>query len=275
MAVLHFDFLSLFLFRRKANAHMQQQPRSLKRPIESDFDDENDDDVENEICFSLTKRRAPPSISFDDDSPPSSWTVTNDHIEEDRASSSIDYYFDDDLDEDSFILPISAHDLPVSPRHALQLATVYEFLRHFSSLLRLSPFFFEDFCAATVTSTEANNTLFAQIHICLLRLLIKQDEDDGITYASQTDIKGIVDLTFVTLDYLTWPYVLQLFASAHSQLKSAVSNIGQYPFGTNIEMKINVLMALCDLVMTTKVLRKEFDETKPKQHDDNCRQCQK
>lgn len=84
-----------------------------------------------------------------------------------------------------FHWPDSCTDLHVSPRQALHLTNIDEFLRHFSIILRLSPF------------------LFSQIDPCLFRLLIKQDEDDGISYTSITEINDIVDLSFVTMDSFT------------------------------------------------------------------------
>ncbi|CAM4973547.1 unnamed protein product [Rotaria socialis] len=245
----------------------------MQRSMDSDFEDENG------ICYT-SKRRAHALVQhYDDDSfPSSSWTNPNENeIEEDQCSSSIDYYHHDqeDIDDEIFNLPISSNDLSVTPKQALHLATIYEFLRHFSPILRLSPFLFEHFCTSIIQSIDINNILFSQIHICLLRLLIKQDDDDGITYASETDIKGIIDLSFVTMDYITWPYILQLYITSHPQLKMFSSIVKEYPFNTDIQDKIDVLSALCDVALTTKTIRREFDDTKPKQHDDNCRQCQK
>ncbi|CAF1285366.1 unnamed protein product [Adineta ricciae] len=245
----------------------------MRRSIESDFEDEN------EICYT-SKRRAHPIVQhYDEDSlPSSSWTnnPNENDVDEDQRSSSIDYYDnEEDMDDEIFDLPASSNDLPVAPQQALYLATIYEFLRHFSPILRLSPFLFEHFCTSMLQSIDLNNVLFSQIHICLLRLLIKQDDDDGITYASETDIKGIIDLSFVTMDYITWPYILQLYITSHPQLKMFATVIKEYPFNTSIEDKIDVLLALCNVALTTKTIRREFDDTKPKQHDDNCRQCQK
>lgn len=242
----------------------------MQRSMDSDFEDEN------EICYTSKRRAHPIPPHFDDDSlPSSSWT--NPELEEDQGSSSIDYYHpqEQDVDDEIFDIPPSSNDLSVTPQQALHLATIYEFLRHFSPILRLSPFLFEHFCTSVIQSSDIDNKLFSQIHICLLRLLIKQDDDDGISYASETDIKGIVDLSFVTMDYLTWPYILQLYVMSHPQLKFLTSIVKEYPFQTDIDEKIDVLLGLCDVVLTTKTIRREFDDTKPKQHDDNCRQCQK
>ena len=242
----------------------------MQRSMDSDFEDEN------EICYT-SKRRAHPLLpQYDDDSFPSSSWANATEIDDDQRSSSMDYYHnDEEMDDELFQLPASSDDLGVTPQQALRLATVYEFLRHFSPILRLSPFLFEHFCPAMLNSLESNNFLFSEIHICLLRLFIKQDEDDGMTYASETDIKGIIDLSFVTMDHFTWPYILQLYVSSHPQLKHLASVVHDYPFHTEIEEKIELLLALCNVALTTKIIRREFDDTKPKQHDDNCRQCQK
>ena len=240
--------------------------------IESDFEDEN------EICYTSKRRAALPAFhsNYDEDSfPSSSWANTTE-FDDDQGSSSMDYYpTDEQIDDIQFQLPVSSTDLHVPSRQALHLASIYEFLRHFSPILRLTPFLFEHFCTAMIESSHLNNLLFSQIHICLLRLLIKQDDDDGLTYASETDIKGIIDLSFVTMDYLTWPYILQLYVNSHPQLKYFHSIVHQYPFEVDLDEKIELLQGLCDVALTTKIIRREFDDTKPKQHDDNCRQCQK
>jgi DDT domain len=48
------------------------------------------------------------------------------------------------------VLPPSSEDLLISSDLVLKACSTYEVLRHYRLLLRLSPFRFEDFCAALV-----------------------------------------------------------------------------------------------------------------------------
>ena len=56
-------------------------------------------------------------------------------------------------------LPKGSEDLMVPDKHILDVFSAYEILRHFSPILRLSPFKVEDFCAALVSEDEADRTL--------------------------------------------------------------------------------------------------------------------
>ncbi len=66
-------------------------------------------------------------------------------------------------------LPESSADLALAPEYCLSALTVYEALRQFSVILRLSPFRLEDFFAALRAEEEQAN-LLSEIHICLMKV---------------------------------------------------------------------------------------------------------
>ena len=61
--------------------------------------------------------------------------------------------------------------LPILP----QVLSMYEILRRFQTILRLSPFRLEDFCAAL--SSEDQSNLLSEVHLSLLKTLIRQVEN--------------------------------------------------------------------------------------------------
>jgi len=54
-------------------------------------------------------------------------------------------------------IPPSSEDLLVSSELALKASGIYEIIRHFLPLLRLSPFLFEEMCAALQDEKQARH----------------------------------------------------------------------------------------------------------------------
>ena len=54
-----------------------------------------------------------------------------------------------------------------------QVVSIYEILRRFQTILRLSPFRLEDFCAAL--SSEDQSNLLSEVHLSLLKALIRYE----------------------------------------------------------------------------------------------------
>ena len=57
-----------------------------------------------------------------------------------------------------------------------QVVSIYEILRRFQTILRLSPFRLEDLCAAL--SSEDQSNLLSEVHISLLKTLIRYEPND-------------------------------------------------------------------------------------------------
>jgi len=67
---------------------------------------------------------------------------------------------------------------------------VYEVLRQYRAIVRLSPFRFEDFCAAL--AAEEQSVLIVEIYSSLLRSLMREDEGNNTTYGP-SDVKVELD----------------------------------------------------------------------------------
>lgn len=59
---------------------------------------------------------------------------------------------------------------------------MHEILRCFYRLIQLSPFLFEDFCSALRSVNQSN--LLAEIHIALIRLLLRDDEEEQTIFVT-------------------------------------------------------------------------------------------
>ena len=74
-------------------------------------------------------------------------------------------------------LPKSSDDLLIDPKQSFKAAGVYEVLRHYYLLLRLSLFRFEDFCAALASEEQSN--LLSEVHIALLKSILRAEDKEN------------------------------------------------------------------------------------------------
>uniref|UniRef100_A0A8B9RA92 Bromodomain PHD finger transcription factor n=1 Tax=Astyanax mexicanus TaxID=7994 RepID=A0A8B9RA92_ASTMX len=95
--------------------------------------------------------------------------------------------------------------------HLLTAISIYEVLRNFSTVLRLSPFRFEDFCSAL--SGQEQCTLLAETHISLLKAILSE-EDTSNTSFGPTDLKDSVNSTLYFMDGMTWPAVVRAYCES-------------------------------------------------------------
>ena len=84
---------------------------------------------------------------------------------------------------------------------------MYEVLRRYHQILRLSPFRVEDFCAALASEEQSN--LLSEVHIALLRTLVRSEESGAALGAP--DQKDTVQSVFFFMDSVTWPEALRQF----------------------------------------------------------------
>ncbi|KAI4894062.1 hypothetical protein NFI96_019329 [Prochilodus magdalenae] len=168
-------------------------------------------------------------------------------------------------------LPKSSDDLLVPATHLLTAASIYEVLRNFSSVLRLSPFRFEDFCAAV--SGQEQCTLLAETHIALLKAILRE-EDASNTSFGPADLKDSVNSTLYFMDGMTWPEVVRAYCESdpeyHHVLKFQDGE--DYPFEP-LESKLKVLQFLVDQFLATNRAREELMSEGVVQYDDHCRVC--
>ncbi|XP_003241005.1 nucleosome-remodeling factor subunit NURF301 isoform X2 [Acyrthosiphon pisum] len=173
-------------------------------------------------------------------------------------------------------LPKSSEDLLVPTEHIMQALSVYEVLRRFKSQVRLSPFRFEDFCAALVY--EEQSYLLAEVHIMLLKAILRE-EDLQQTHYGAVDQKDSINSVLYFMDTFTWPEVLREYIESDKsfdpQVLKVFNNGDEYPF-TNIKNRLSVLQFLTDQFLTSTLIREDFiHEGHSFQYDDHCRVCHK
>lgn len=126
-------------------------------------------------------------------------------------------------------LPKSSDDVLVPATHLLTAASIYEVLRYFSTVLRLSPFRFEDFCAALVGQEQC--TLLAEAHISLMKAILRE-EDTSNTSFGPADLKDSVNSTLYFMDGMTWPEVVRAYCQSDPEYRHALSvqNQDDFPY---------------------------------------------
>lgn len=154
-------------------------------------------------------------------------------------------------------LPKSSEDLLIPREIVMSVLSIYEVLRHFRNLVRLSPFRLEDFCASLVCEDQTNQ--LAEIHIMLLKALFRE-EDSQQTHFGPLDQKDSVNVALYLLDYMTWPEVLRAYVEADSSFDQNVLHVltnNDYPFA-HVEDRIKVLQFLTDQFLITNPVREDL-----------------
>nr|CAB3516219.1 unnamed protein product [Spodoptera littoralis] len=172
----------------------------------------------------------------------------------------------------SLELPASSDDLLIPQNLILQVVGVYEVLRHFRHLVRLSPFRIEDLCAAI--SCEEQSNLLVEVHMMLLKALLRE-EDAQQTHFGPLDHKDSVNITLFLLDVMTWPEVLRIYIESDKSFDQNVVrilNACEYPF-TTVDERLAVLQFLCNQFLITNPVRDDLLSEVPIHYDDHCRVC--
>lgn len=149
---------------------------------------------------------------------------------------------------------------------------MYEVLRTFSTVLRLSPFRFEDFCAALAGQEQC--ALLAETHIALLKAILREEDSSNTTFGP-ADLKDSVNSTLYFVDGMTWPEVVRAYCESETEYAGAALDhleADEYPYGP-LESKVKVLQFLVDRFLTTNMAREELMSEGAVQYDDHCRAC--
>uniref|UniRef100_A0A8C4T3U0 Bromodomain PHD finger transcription factor n=1 Tax=Erpetoichthys calabaricus TaxID=27687 RepID=A0A8C4T3U0_ERPCA len=167
----------------------------------------------------------------------------------------------------------SSEDLMVPSEQLLNVSAIYEVLRNFGTVLRLSPFRFEDFCAALVSQEQC--TLIAETHISLLKAILREEDTSNTTFGP-ADLKDSVNSTLYFIDGMTWPEVVRVYCESDKEYHHVLpyQEVEEYPYGP-LESKIKVLQFLVDQFLTTNIAREELMSEGVIQYDDHCRVCHK
>ena len=178
-------------------------------------------------------------------------------------------------DVPSLVLPTSSTDLLLPIEHLMDCLGIYEVIRHYRVILRLSPYTFEDFCSALMN--EEMSTLLTETHIQLLKSLLREEEGNNTTFGP-TDNKDSINISLFFLDSLTWAEPVRAFLESDNapENKFALQSIENpsYPF-VSLGERINVLKVLSDLFLSTNCVREEIMNEGNIQYDDHCRACHK
>lgn len=171
---------------------------------------------------------------------------------------------------DELDLPKSSDDLLLDRDLIMKAVAIYEPLRRFHQIVRLSPFLFEDFCAAL--GSEETSPLLTEIHIQLLKTILREEEANQTTFGP-VEVKDSTQAVLFFIDNLTWPECLRSYvesdtkwAEVHRELCSV-----EYPF-CKPELRIRILSWLVDQFLATSLVRDAL-VTEGIKHDDHCRVC--
>ncbi|XP_022221729.2 nucleosome-remodeling factor subunit NURF301 isoform X3 [Drosophila obscura] len=169
-------------------------------------------------------------------------------------------------------LPDSSADLSMANVHVLRALSIYEVLRRFRHLVRLSPFRFEDFCAAL--TCDEQSALLTDVHIMLLKAILREEDVQG-THFGPLDQKDTVNISLYLIDAITWPEVLRSYVESDKTFDRQVYHIlsrTEYPY-TGIENRLGVLQFLADQFLTANSIRDVMLQEGPIHYDDHCRVC--
>lgn len=177
------------------------------------------------------------------------------------------------------LLPDSASDLLIKDGKLLMRSiSVYEILRRFSHIIRLTPFKFEDFSAALIA--EDQSALLAEVHIQLLKTLMREDRQQQ-TWLGPPDLRDSVNVYLQLMDHLNWPSSLRIYLSAdpfgNQQFIKTLNQYPSYPLDVEIDTRLEVLEELCEQFLLSNLAREEVVNggNGSIKHDTTCRSCSK
>lgn len=158
----------------------------------------------------------------------------------------------------------------------MECLSVYEVLRHFRTILRLSPFIFEDLCAALVH--DDISTILNEIHITLVKAMLREEDGNNTTFGP-SDLKDSINVYLFFLDAMTWPEIVRGYLETDNKYNEhceAISVLQQqdFPFVSFTE-RLKVLRVLTDLYLSTNSVREEIMNEGNIHYDDHCRSCHK
>lgn len=180
-----------------------------------------------------------------------------------------------------YSLPDSSTDLLIKDgRHLMRSLSVYEVLRRFSHILRLTPFRYEDFSAALLSNEQS--ALFAEIHIQLLKTLVREDRIQQ-TWLGPQDIRDSINIYLYSADHICWPAALRVYLTAdpytNADLLDDLHPEGpkNYPFNVGLGTRLDVLEDLCEKFLLSVLARDDIvnGNQQSSKQDTLCKICSK
>lgn len=240
--------------------------------IYMDEDSEDDDDESSDDEFVLHEDQ-PEELEddLDGDEDVNSSDLLNNSIKSDGFCPWIDQ---DPATLPKLDLPDTSLDIPI-PRHStMDAIEIYEILRSYHRTLRITPFTFEDFCAALISRN--NSCIMAEVHMALLRVCLKSD-DEELTQYSVTETNNSVNIMIHHMDTLTYAEILRQYIEAYPFADSSVReaiNVENYPY-VGYEAKLVVLLFMSYRFLYSSEFKKVVTNVGRFQNDENCRVCGK
>lgn len=251
----------------------------------SDFEEDEDevelDDAESEKSDESSEEE---EDSFDSDDLRESDVDLDDLEPISRPQTPVPFWLRGESEEavPDLVLPKSSEDLLVSSEHILDVFSVYEILRRFHQILRLTPFRVEDLCAALASPEQSN--LLSEVHMALLKLLLRAEESAGSNFGG-LDQKDSINSVFYFMDSVTWPECLRSFLQSDPAAYAEALDLlrdSEYPFAGPqeapdqtlfVERRVKMLRFLAAQILTTSTLREFITDGKSLPNEEHCRVC--
>lgn len=183
----------------------------------------------------------------------------------------------DDIEVPTLVLPPSSTDLLIPTEYLMQCLGIYEVLRHFRTLVRISPFTFEDFCASLLGEEQCS--LYTEMHVMIIKAVLREEDSNSTTFGP-SDTKDSTNIAYFFNDAMTWPDVARAYLESDknnlADYEDAISvlEMPDFPF-VSVSEKLKVLQTLTDLFLTTNKVREEILNEGNITYDDHCRACHK
>lgn len=225
--------------------------------------------------MAMSRSESPESFNNDSDSDFSLSSFSNvgqGGLSQTRSVTPEPVWLKEDIEIPPLELPKTSDDLLVPKQYVLRALGIYEVLRRYRNLVRLSPFRVEDYCAAL--ACDEQSALLTEIHIALIKAILRE-EDSQQTHFGPLDQKDSINISLYLLDTITWPEVLRIYVESDPGFSREVLTIlttKEYPY-SGIEDRMTVLQFLTDQFLTTTFVRDDMIQEGPIHYDDHCRVC--
>lgn len=191
------------------------------------------------------------------------------HSRVNRAPSPV--WCKEEINVPQLTLPKSSEDLLIESKDVMPALAVYEVLRHFYTQLRLSPFRFEEFCAALISDEQC--ALLSEAQLALLRAMLREEESSSTTFGAH-DQRDSINVQHFLMDGMTWPALVHQYVESDREFRYVLSFLEDesYPF-VPVSDKLKVLQFLCDQFIMSNKVREEIISEGAITYDDHCRSC--
>lgn len=172
-------------------------------------------------------------------------------------------------------LPPGSNDLSIQGSELMQMLGVYEILRRYSNIVRISPFRFEDFCSSITCDEQC--TLISEIYSSLMKSLLREEEGNQ-TWYGPPDMRDSINIGFFLLDSMTWYECVRAYMESDKsdEFLSSLTALNKESFyATKLDERLTILQALADLFLSSNAVREDILKEGNIRYDEHCRYCHK